>query len=282
MTPRADAHIHLFKGGYKGGSFASRPGVKLDEAACYASLAQDHNVSAALIVGYAGAPWCARNTQYLTQVATEYDWVRPAASVNPAKPPTVKTLEEWRSAGFVGITLYISGPEAVEALQSIPDEVWQWLVTHRWLVSVNSRGKDWSAWSEILEDHGELRLVASHLGLPPKVSAPLSRNEARKAMATVLDLAQYPGTRVKLSGFYALTDPGYDFPHQAAWPYVEVLQNAFGIERLLWASDFTPSLDSISFPQTFGLFLHMPFLTDEDRQLIEGTNLLALLDEVVS
>jgi L-fuconolactonase len=280
MTPRADAHIHLFKGGYKGGSFASRPGVKLDEAACYASFAQDHNVSAAFIVGYAGARWCAKNNDYLAQVATVYDWVRPGASVDPAKPPAVETLEEWKSKGFVGITLYISGAEAIDALHSIPDEVWQWLVENRWLVSVNSRGKDWSAWTDILEDHGELRLVASHLGLPPKVSAPLSRTEARNAMATVLDLAQYPCTRVKLSGFYALTDPGYDFPHEAAWPYVEALQHAFGVERLLWASDFTPCLDSLTFPQTFGLFSHMPFLTDEDRQQIEGANLLELLAEV--
>ena len=34
MNERADAHIHLFEGGYRG-SWTGRPGVDLDEAACY-------------------------------------------------------------------------------------------------------------------------------------------------------------------------------------------------------------------------------------------------------
>ena len=90
-------------------------------------------------------------------------------------------------------------------------------------------------------------------------------------------LAQYPGPRVKLSGFYAATDPGYDYPHRAAWPYVEALAAAFGIERLLWCSDFSPSLQWLSFPQTFELFGKIPFLNEVDRQRIEDGNLLALL-----
>jgi hypothetical protein len=100
MTTRADAHIHLFAGGYRGGSFASTPGVSIDEARCYDSLAREHDVAA-------------------------------------ASPP--------------------------------------------------------------------------------------SREQAGNAMRQVTDLAMYPGVRVKLSGFYALTLPGHDFPHQAAWPYVEQL-----------------------------------------------------------
>ncbi len=45
-TVRADAHIHLFEGGYQG-SFTARPGVRLAEAALYDSLARDHGVGAA-------------------------------------------------------------------------------------------------------------------------------------------------------------------------------------------------------------------------------------------
>lgn len=63
---------------------------------------------------------------------------------------------------------------------------------------------------------------------------------------------------VKLSGYYALTDPGYDYPHDAAWPYTEVLADSFGTRRLLWASDFSPCLDSVTFAQAFGLFVAMP------------------------
>ena len=53
MAVRADAHIHLFDGGYQNKSFASRPGVSDDEAAYYDSLSREHDVVAALVVGYA-------------------------------------------------------------------------------------------------------------------------------------------------------------------------------------------------------------------------------------
>ncbi len=96
----------------------------------------------------------------------------------------------------------------------------------------------------------------------------------------MLALARFAGARVKLSGFYALTTPGYDYPHRAAWPYVAALLEAFGGERLLWGSDFSPSLEWLSFPQTLGLFEQMPFLDDAARRRIEGENLLALLAEI--
>ena len=51
---KADAHIHLFEGGYQGGSLTSRPGVEVDELLCYQSLMKDHHIKAALVVGFEG------------------------------------------------------------------------------------------------------------------------------------------------------------------------------------------------------------------------------------
>ena len=278
MSERADAHIHLFEGGYQD-SFMKRLNRPVDEAVVYASLARDHGVTAALIVGYADVPWAAENTRYLTQMVAEYDWVHPAAYFDAAEPPTTNELTRLQADGFVGVSFYIFGPERVAALLAISDEVWAWLASRRWLVSVNSKGDDWNAWQEVLTRHPELRLVVSHLGLPPKQAEAPDASGAREAMASVLALAGFPHTQVKLSGFYALTDPGHDYPHRAAWPYVEALLDAYGVERLLWASDYSPCLDCLTFPQTYDLFSKMPFLNDADRERIEGANLLALLDE---
>ena len=57
MTRRADAHIHLFARGYQDKSFASRLGVSIDEVSCYDSLTREHDVAAALVVGYGGEDW---------------------------------------------------------------------------------------------------------------------------------------------------------------------------------------------------------------------------------
>ena len=75
MTKRADAHIHLFADGYRGGSFASRPGVTIDEAVCYDSLAREHDVAAALVVGYGAEDWCTDNNSYVAEQGPNFDWV---------------------------------------------------------------------------------------------------------------------------------------------------------------------------------------------------------------
>ncbi len=279
MPDRADAHIHLFETSFKLGSFTARPGVDIDEVALYQSLMKDHGVKAALVVGWADAPWAAGNNAFLARVIGQHKWVYPTAYVEPTDKLTVAGLEERRRQGFVGLSFYIFGEAKVAAVGKIADEIWAWLSEHRWLISVNSRGKDWGCWPGVLRRHPELRVVMSHLGLPGAVKQPLTADNARRKLAHVVKLAEFPGPRVKLSGFYAATEPRWDYPHEKAWRYVQVLMEAFGVERLVWGSDFSPSLDHLTFPQTYGLFEKMPFLDQGPRERIEGKNLLALLKE---
>jgi predicted TIM-barrel fold metal-dependent hydrolase len=278
MNRRADAHIHLFEGGFQG-SFTSRPGVHVDEPACYESFMADHDITAALVVGFALQDWCATNNAYLARQVVQRPWVYPTAFVNPADPPSVASLELWKSQGFVGITNYTFADADPPALAAVNDDVWRFCAANHWLVSVNSRGEKWSAWRSILDHHPDLRLLVSHLGLPPRVGEPPTDVSA---MRPIVELARYAQVRVKLSGFYALSDPGYDYPHRAAWPYVESLIKAFGCDRLLWASDFSPCLNALSFPQTLGVIEQIPFFTADDRRKIEGDNLLALLKQARS
>jgi predicted TIM-barrel fold metal-dependent hydrolase len=277
--PRADAHIHVFEGGYRD-CFTARPGVSIDEAALFTSLAADHGVAQALVVGYAAFDWCAENNAHLAAIVDDHDWLNPTAFVVPAQGLDCAMLDGWHAQGFVGLSLYVFSEDECAALAAIDDDCWRWLSDRRWLVSVNSKGAAWDSWVRILMRHPELRLLVSHVGLPPAMAAPPCADDAVRATASVLQLAAWPGPRVKLSGFYALTEPGHDYPHRAAWPYVEALLAAFGSERLLWASDFSPSTEWLSYPQTYALFDHMPFLTDSDRAAIRGSNLLTLLDEV--
>ena len=278
MTVRADAHIHLFAGGYQGGSFTSRAGVSIDEAACYDSLAREHHVTAALVVGYGAEAWCASNNAYLAQQCLRYDWIRPVAYVDIDSVPTLEGLEILQAQGFVGISLYIFG-DAAGQLARIPAEFWHWLDERRWMVSINSQDDRWAAWQPVLERSPRLRLLMSHLGLPPAATSPPSREQSAASVRHVTALAKYPDVCVKLSGFYALCAHQHDYPHEAAWPYVERLVEAFSSGRLLWGSDYSPCLDWVSFPQTYDLFSKMPFLTDNDAAQITGNNLLAMLTQ---
>ena len=137
MPQRADAHIHLFEHSLQG-TFPTRPGVRIDEAACYDSLAGEHDVAAALIVCYRGDR-NEGNNEYVAGLKPKYDWIRPAAYVDPGDPPSLETLAKWQDQGFVGLVMYID-PENAAGLQTFPDEIWEWMIARNWLLSVNSKG----------------------------------------------------------------------------------------------------------------------------------------------
>jgi L-fuconolactonase len=279
MPTRADAHLHFFSPGYVARLPESCRRVQPDEVTLYAALAQQHEIAQVLAVGYEGQSWAAGNNSYLAKLTAAHDWIRALAFVHDPAGLSVAMLEQLARDRFVGLSIYLFDDAMLAALGQVHD-VWAWLIQRRWLISVNSRGAHWAAWQPILERHPDLRLLVSHLGLPPAVEHAPDAAGTRTALDSVLALARFPGVRVKLSGFYALATPGYDYPHQAAWPYVAALLEAFGSQRLLWGSDFSPSLEWLSFPQTLGLFTQMPFLDDADRRRIEGENLLALLAEI--
>jgi L-fucono-1,5-lactonase len=280
MPDRADAHLHFFHPGYAAALPESCRRVEPDEVTLYSALAREHGVAQALVVGYEGQPWAAGNNRYLAGLAAAHGWIRPLAFAHDPAALGVPDLERLAREGFVGLSLYLFEQPLLDALGRVPGDVWAWLARKRWLVSVNSRGAAWSAWLPVLERQPDLRLLVSHLGLPPQLERAPDAETARRALGPVLDLARYPGARVKLSGFYALAAPGYDYPHRAAWPYAAALLETFGADRLLWGSDFSPSLEWLSFPQTFGLFAHMPFLGQDERRRIEGENLLELLKAI--
>lgn len=278
MGQRADAHIHLFEEPL-GGTFPDRPGVEMDEAACFDSLARESNVAAAFVACYNRCQGNGANNEYVVGLQSRYDWVRPATFVEPDQAPGIAALEQWRDEGVVGLTMYPRSPDTVLAC---PEEIWAWMISHRWLLSVNSKADAWDVWQEVLDRHSELRLVISHLGLPDRFTEPIDQAQAREKLSSVIALARYPQVHVKLSGFYALTEPSFDHPYELAWPLVEALIGAFGVERLLFASDYAPCLNHHTYPQTLGLFWKMPFLSDGDRDRITGENLLTLLREVGS
>jgi len=278
MGQRADAHIHLFEEPL-GGTFPDRPGVEMDEAACFDSLAKESDISAALVVCYNRCQGNGANNEYVVGLQSRYDWVRPATFVEPDETPGIAALERWHDEGVVGLTMY---PRSADAVLACPDEIWEWMISNRWLLSVNAKADAWDVWQDILGRHRELRLVISHLGLPDRVTEPIGQAQAREKLGSVIALSRYPQVHVKLSGFYALTEPSYDHPYELAWPLVEALIEAFSVERLLFASDYAPCLNHHTYPQTLGLFRKMPFLSDGDRDRITGENLLTLLREVGS
>jgi L-fuconolactonase len=277
MSPRLDAHAHFFLPGYVGQMRENRRRQSPDEVTLYQAHAQHHAIEQVLAVGYEGSAWAAGNNAYLASLTAQHPWVRPVAYVADLSQLTVAQLRAWQTARFVGISLYLMSAEDAAVLPNVAAEIWQWLSDQAWLISVNSTGEQWTQWVPILTHYPELRLLIAHLGLPPAATVAPSLDEARSALTTVLQLAPFANVYVKFSGFYALAQPGYAFPHAASWPYAQAITEVYGTQRILWASDFSPALEIVSFPQSVEVIANFPWLTLDDLRAINYDNLASLL-----
>lgn len=131
-----------------------------------------------------------------------------------------------------------------------------------------------------------LRLVVDHMGIaqPPLNPRP---QPPWRALPELLAVASQPNVYVKLCGAPVLSDEGYPFADM--WPHVHQIIRAFGIERVMWASDIGRFEGRIGwankFPSAHGpypgkhnyaeslfAFLHTNELSSaEKEQLLAGT-----------
>ncbi len=274
---KLDAHAHFFMPGFAEVYAAQTRRQDPDEVTLYAALAQHHAIAGVLAVGYEGMPWAKGNNDYLSQLARHHAWIYPVAFAHDVAALTPEGLAAWQMQGFVGISLYLLDEADATRLAAVPSAVWRWLADHRWLISVNGRAACWQAWMPILANWPDLVLLVSHLGLPPAAPAGMELESARPNLADVLALRHAPNVYVKLSGFYALASPSHAYPHKNAWPYVELIAHAFGADRLLWGSDFSPALEHVSFAQSVDVLDHMPYFSPDERRAIYGDTLAGLL-----
>ncbi|MEU4567542.1 amidohydrolase family protein [Micromonospora sp. NPDC023956] len=243
---RADAHLHLFAAGYPGRYGRSPAGG--DELVVYESLRRAHGIDRALVVGYEGAPEFAGNNDHLAALAAAHDWIAPVAYVPPSGP--TDGLDRWWAAGFVGISAYLADAEASRSFADWLGDAAADLDRVGAVLSLNATPAATGQLGPALAALGGCTVLVSHLGLPGAHPTPPDRDTAASVLAPLLGLAALPHVGVKLSGLYAVSEPSYAWPHESARPFVEVLLDAFGPQRLYWGSDFSPSLDHVSFTQT--------------------------------
>lgn len=109
-----------------------------------------------------------------------------------------------------------------------------------------------------------LKLCVDHLGIPRG-----AKNAAAfEHLPQVLRIARYPNVSVKAGGLptYSTIDA---FPHPSLHGYFRQVFEAFGPERIFWASDITRMSCSYRDVVTF-ITEGIPWLTSADKRLIMG------------
>lgn len=144
--------------------------------------------------------------------------------------PTVSTdeLRELDRAGVVGIRLNLVG----QPLPDLAASEWKGLLANvkamGWQVEIQRNASDLAALAPQLLDHG-ITVVLDHYALPdPKLGV------ADPGLQSVLKLGATKNVWVKISAPYRNGAAGESFAKEA-YP---LLRNAYGLDRLLWGSDW--------------------------------------------
>ncbi len=275
MEHIADAHLHLFTNGFHG-SGGTGPAGAGPEVDVYESLARRHGVVAGLVVGYEGEGIDPVNNSYIRALAATRPWMSTVAHVSADVAPDPASLDRLLELGHRGIALYVMDVKTAATLSSWPVETWRRLEKRGAIVSLNASPAATQGLVDLVERTSGCTFLFSHLGDPGRFTSPPSVDEAADRIRPLLRVARNDNVYVKISGLYAISDPGSAYPHEAAWPFIDLVFEQFGPDRCLWGSDFSPCLDDVSFEQVIRNPV-LERLPTADYGRVMGGNLLQLL-----
>lgn len=146
-------------------------------------------------------------------------------------------LAQWRTAAELG--LVVSAPCSPAALLS--DE-----------------------FAEVVKKHPDLQIVIEHLA-----GVGRGAEEPYAEFKQVMELAQFPQLTIKLPGFGEFCEPPHPFSQIP--PLVELTLEAFGVERIMWGSDWPPVSSREGYDNSLQFPLHyLEQLSADEKAWIFG------------
>jgi L-fuconolactonase len=191
----------------------------------------------------------------------------PAHLDNPAD-----AIANWQAQPrMLGVRFLFNTPERLAPLlEGRYESVWPAAQERGLVVALHVPGALGQA-EAIARRFPDLKLIVDHLGVPRGASGPAAFDH----LPALLALARYPNVHLKAAGVgdYAL-DP---WPFRSLEHPLRQIFDAFGAERIVWASDLTrlhhPYRQCVThFSET------LPWLSDADRAAVMGGNLCRLLN----
>ena len=180
-------------------------------------------------------------------------------------------LDRLAAAGVVGVRLDLRhDPPALARRLRTDANVARW-AQRRWFVQIQAEA---ATWHGLVDEVGAwpVQLVVDHCGWPA-----IEQGVGSAEFGAVCDLAQRPGTWLKLSGVFRFSRAPW--PHDDALPYVAAVLRSFGAQRCIWGSDwpFVRIAQRLDYGAVLGLLARAVPDADERRYILERSP-LELLD----
>lgn len=271
MTPITDAQVHTYDRDHPARPWnreewpswakgRSTHGPDEVTGATMVNAMDEAGVDAAVLV----SPWVLYryDPSYAFEVARAYPArFRVVAPLDPfaslARESMVQLAEE---PTLVGLRLVIADHAVLEA--AIRDLDWLFVAAAEHGLPVAMLGRDLPAIGRIAHRHPNTRFLVDHLGM--------SRPGEPPRWPELLDLALRDNVSVKLTAVPTLSRQA--FPFLDLWPHLDAVLAAFGLARCAWGTDWTSTLDRLSYREGVDYIRETDRLSSTDKaQLMGGT-----------
>lgn len=242
--PVVDAHAHVLSprlralGAMPSGVRVAGTGGGAEE---YLRLLDLHGVGGAIIVGVLG------DDDYLWNA---FDGTEPArvwrvlpVEENPSAATVTTTLQGLSRPGVLGVRLRGLGPPSIRRPAALPAfPILRALAENGRVLWILMGADQHHLLLRVLDELPTLAGVLNHMGAAPGAGGasfggrPHLVRPTGERRGQLSELAAHPDVRVILSGQYAISDE--TFPYADLRSHAEFLLDAFGVDRLLWGSDY--------------------------------------------
>jgi L-fuconolactonase len=122
-----------------------------------------------------------------------------------------------------------------------------------------------------IEKFPSLQFILDHLGLPQPTSVSERDAPPFRRLRDVLTLSRFANVAVKLTG--AATLRATPYPFADLWPHLHRIIEAFGVQRVIWGSDWTRTTKWCSYAEATDYIRDTAELSQSEKEQIMGRTL---------
>ncbi|MGH2352267.1 MAG: amidohydrolase family protein [Chloroflexota bacterium] len=193
--------------------------------------------------------------------------------VDPLGDDNAQALEMWMGRGLSGFRFhplyYPDEPSWVDAPANNP--LWDAAAATGAIMQFHLRPKHASALARMIERHPRVRVIVDHIGKPDVTEAP-----PYPSFEPVLRLAEFPLVWAKIGDYQIASKQ--EFPWRDTWPFVSLLKDRFGPQRMIWGTGYPRTARLVPLEQALRYVEDELPLTDEDRRQILWETPVRLFD----
>ena len=268
--PVIDVQVHPFDRNHPGRPWAG-PSHGLESASGDEMVAAMDSVgvdAAVMVSSFAAYEY---DPSYALQVYAQYpDRFRVVTPVDTEDPGLDDFVANWaKTRGTVGIRVRIADGRVTDPADPGTNRAFAAAARHGLPVNFLCWGRiDLGA--EFIRRNPDTTIVIDHLGLlqPHKPPVPA---DVWAALPKLLALAKCPNVRLKISGACTMSQLAY--PYDDIWDPILRIIDAFGLERCMWGTDWTRTIQILTYDQGVAPFRETARLSASDKAALMGGTL---------